>query len=457
MDEEEKERLREQLRQRREFFFRPPSPPEAARQIAAALLAGEWTSEALLTRLHQLIRKHRAWTRGFLKRLLRHAPEPLDSEKLIAFVAADAGFRKARQKHPLRAYWLEPAREKMSPQPIAATWNVPALCNEADLCAWLNLAPEKLSWLADVPGLEHHQNREALRNYYYRWIPKRHAGCRLLEAPKALLKSIQRKILAEILNRIPTHAAACGFKRGSGVLDHVEPHCNQDIVLRLDLQDFFLSIRASRVHAIFAAAGYPAPVARILTGLCTNTTPLSVAAQYPERMSPTLAQQLRTPHLPQGAPTSPALANLCAYKMDVRLTALAKRFDWYYTRYADDLLFSGPRNSQTFPRKLQIWAGAVALEESFCLNMRKTRILRRAGRQAAAGLILNARPNVPRKEYDHLKAILFNCAKHGPAEQNRANVPDFRAHLLGRIAHVNQIHPQHGAKLQTLFRNIAWA
>lgn len=457
MDEEEKERLREQLRQRRELFFGPPPLPEAALQISAALLAGEWTSDSLLARLHQLIRKHRTWTRGFLKRLLRHAPEPLDSEKLTAFVAADAGFRKAQQKHPLRAYWLEPVREKMSPQPVAATWNVPALCNEADICAWLGLAPEKLSWLADIHGHEHHQDCEALRNYYYRWIPKRHAGCRLLEAPKALLKCIQRKILTEILNRIPAHQAACGFKRGSSVLDHVEPHCNQDVVLRLDLQDFFLSIRASRVHAIFATAGYPAPVSRILTGLCTNATPLSVAAHYPERMSPVLAQHLRTPHLPQGAPTSPALANLCAYKMDVRLAALANRFDWFYTRYADDLLFSGPRNAREFPRKLQIWAGAVALEESFCLNMRKTRILRRGGRQSAVGLVLNAGPNIPRKDYDNLKAILYNCAKHGPASQNRASVSNFRAHLLGRIAHVNQIHPRHGAKLQSLFKAIVWA
>jgi len=451
---DENGRLREQLFLQ---LYGPPPLPEAARQIAAALLAGEWSHDSLLTRLHQLVRKHRTWTRGFLKRLLAHSLVPLDSEKLATFVAADAGYRKAQQKHPLRAYWLEPVREKMSPKAVAATWNVPALCSEADVCAWLNLTPEKLAWLADVHGLEHHQNREALRNYYYRWIPKRHAGCRLLEAPKALLKRIQRKILKEILDRIPTHAAACGFKRGSGVLNHVEPHCNQDVLLRLDLQDFFVSIRAPRVHAIFAAAGYPAPVARILTGLCTNTTPLSIAALYPERMSPALAQHLRTPHLPQGAPTSPALANLCAYKMDVRLTALAKRFDWFYTRYADDLLLSGPRNARALPRKLQIWVGAVALEESFCLNMRKTRILRRGGRQRAAGLVLNERPNIPRKEYDNLKAILHNCATHGPTEQNRASVPNFKAHLMGRIAHVNQIHPRHGAKLQTLFKAIAWA
>ena len=85
--------------------------------------------------------------------------------------------------------------------------------------------------------------------------------------------------------------------------------------------------------------------------------------------------QFRTPHLPQGAPTSPALANLSAHRFDIRVTALAEKFGWHYTRYADDLLFSGKRFRPAFLKQFQIWIGAIALEENFDVNTRKSRAM----------------------------------------------------------------------------------
>ncbi len=283
-------------------------------------------------------------------------------------------------------------------------------------------------------------------------MAKRGGRARLIEMPKARLKAIQRRLLRDILDRIPPHEAAHGFRRGRSVLTYASPHTRQRIVLRFDLRDFFPSVRAARIHALYRTAGYPAPVARLLTGLSTNVGPSEVYDAVPWRT----AQVYAAPHLPQGAPTSPALANLCAYRFDCRLFALAESLSARYTRYADDLAFSGGEELERGARRFQVLVCRVALEEGFEVHTRKSRFMRRAVRQQLAGVVVNERPNVKRADYDELKAILCNCARHGSAAQNRTGHPDFRAHLLGRIAYVGLLNPTRGAKLRRWFDRIAW-
>jgi hypothetical protein len=162
------------------------------------------------------------------------------------------------------------------------------------------------------------------------------------------------------------------------------------------------------------------------------------------------------PHLPQGAPTSPALANLAAYRLDRRLAGFARLAGAHYTRYADDLVFSGDHDFERKAERFYIGVCAIALEEGFEVHTRKTRIMRRSVSQRAAGVILNERVNPPRKDFDRLKAIVHNCAKHGPREQNRDGVPDFPAHLAGRIAHISMLNPARGRKLRSMFERIQW-
>jgi hypothetical protein len=100
--------------------------------------------------------------------------------------------------------------------------------------------------------------------------------------------------------------------------------------------------------------------------------------------------------------------------------------------------------------------GAIALEEGYRLNHRKTRVMAAGQRQELCGLVINRRPNVPRAEYDSLKALLFNAGRLGPDSQNRDGHPHFRAHLEGRVAWVASIHPARGARLRALFERIAW-
>jgi RNA-directed DNA polymerase len=228
----------------------------------------------------------------------------------------------------------------------------------------------------------------------------------------------------------------------------------------MDLLDFFPTIVLARVVALFRTAGYPEGVAKALAGLCTNRVPLEIWRRPDAPVSGPDAwrtrQLYRKAHLPQGAPTSPSLANLCAYRLDCRLAGLAASAGATYTRYADDLAFSGDLAFARSIARFHVHACAIALEENFAINTRKTRVMRQGVRQGLAGAVLNVRPNVARDDFDALKATLHNCVKHGPEGQNRSAHPDFRAHLLGRIAQVGTLNPDRAVKLKGIFNRVNW-
>lgn len=197
----------------------------------------------------------------------------------------------------------------------AAPWPVATLHTLRDLQDLIGMSTETLNWFADTRGLERTVADERLRHYRYHWTPKRNGGARLIEAPKPVLKHLQRVLLREILEPVPVHAAARGFRRGRSALSHANGHLQRKVVIRVDLEDFFGWVRAGRVYGIFRGCGYPEPVAHVLTALTTNAVPRAVWAQTGGPSvagSPTafrrLAGHLAHPHLPQGAPTSPALA-----------------------------------------------------------------------------------------------------------------------------------------------------
>jgi RNA-directed DNA polymerase len=382
------------------------------------------------------------------------------SGRLVEFLLLDPGFQRACDRldnlhgpiraDPLAVMWPAPG----SP----STWPVPSLTTPSELANYLQISREELEWLADRQGRERRIAAEAPHRYRYRWVAKRSGSARLVEIPCSRLQTIQKRVLRGIIAAIPPHAAAHGFRTGCSIKTYVESHVGHFIVLKLDLADFFPTITAARITALFLTAGYPEPVARLLAGLSTNSAPSLVwkeSAAPPQTAETWRARKLyREPHLPQGASTSPALANLCAYRLDCRLSGLAKSAGASYTRYADDLAFSGDARFSRQVQRFHIHACAVALEEGFVVQTRKTRIMRQGNRQCIAGVVVNDRPNIRRDQFDTLKAILHNCVKHGFESQNRLGHHDFRSHLLGRIAHVGSIHPERGAKLRLMFDQI---
>jgi RNA-directed DNA polymerase len=210
------------------------------------------------------------------------------------------------------------------------------------------------------------------------------------------------------------------------------------------------------VFGIFRTSGYPEAVAHALTGLTTNVVPRSVwrAAPRPEGADALqghyrLGRRLATPHLPQGAPTSPALANLCAHGLDRRLTGLAETFGMTYSRYADDVAFSGAIGPTTVRRIICAVTG-IAKDEGFVINEVKTRAVTRSQRQRLAGVVINEHPNVSRSDYDTLRAILHNAARTSPAEQNRAGHAQFVTHLQGRVSWATALNPQRRRTLESL-------
>jgi hypothetical protein len=327
------------------------------------------------------------------------------------------------------------------------------------LAEWIGLSTEQLEWFADRWRPGSRRATGPLCHYRYQWRTKRSGASRLIESPKPTLKAIQRRLLREIIANIPPHDAAHGFREGRSVQTFASPHVGKSVVLKLDLRDFFASITDTRVAALFRTAGYPDPVARLLAALCTNGTPSVVLepSNSDAGASRWAARRLyEQPHLPQGAPTSPALANLCAFRLDCRLAGLARASGADYTRYADDLVFSGGTDFARSAERFAIHVAAIASEEGFDVQHRKTRLMRRSVRQRVAGVVVNERLNVGRSEYDTLKAVLFNCVRSGPQGQNRAEHADFRAHLAGRVAYVASLNPARGDRLRQLFEQIAW-
>lgn len=195
---------------------------------------------------------------------------------------------------------------------------------------------------------------------------------------------------------------------------------------------------------------------RTLTALCATRTPLAVRERLRQAgMGWRQVRRLASAHLPQGAPTSPALANLCAFRLDMRLAALAERFGARYSRYADDLVFSGPPALSTRFRTLHAWVAAIAQAEGFALHPNKTRRLPAHRQQRVTGLVVNLRPNLPRADYDRLRAELHRLARQSAL----APVPAaLRAPLQGRLAWALRfVCASRAAKLTRLWQAIAFA
>ena len=317
----------------------------------------------------------------------------------------------------------------------------------------LNLPASAVKWLSD----------KRAQHYLVKAIAKRGSSRgkvpRIIEQPKRLLKAAQRDILREILQWVPVHPAAHGFVRGRSVIGFTSEHVQQSAVLRMDLENFFASIRAPRVSAIFRSLGFPLTVGNVLTNMCTTSSQLDelpFVAQLPREQFSKLVALYGHAHLPQGAPTSPTLANLVAYRLDARLTGLAEKAGCHYSRYADDLLFSGDRSWQRHAEQFATQVAAIAMDEGFLVNHRKTRFMPQATRQLATGVVINRHTNIERRQFDNLKATLNNCVRSGPASQNREQHANFRAHLLGRIGWVEQLNPSRAAKLRRIFDKIEW-
>ncbi|GAY10509.1 reverse transcriptase family protein [Pseudonocardia sp. N23] len=401
--------------------------PEA---VLVAILRVPWRERAVAAAVREIVGAQRA--PELAARLLERWPDAprVTHAEILAGITTALG----------RRIVLDPLPPPRWRWPVQRWEDVDALA------AGLDLRDGELDWFADTRGW---LADGRLGHYRRRWHDRR-----LIEAPKPRLAELQRRVGRRVLAHIPVHDAAHGYVRGRSPLTLARVHAGQALVLRLDVEGFFTRIGPARIAGLLATAGYPAAVARTLAGLLVTATPPGVLRAAPAHVDAATRDRLRAPHLPQGAPTSPAVANVLAHGLDRRLTALAAAAGARYGRYADDLVFSG---DTTLPvQGLLRRARDVAADEGFAVRPAKTRVMPAHHRQRVVGLVVNETPAVSRREFDALRALLHNCARTGPAAQNRDGHPDFRAHLLGRIGWVATGSPARAERLRALFGGISW-
>ena len=431
--------------------------PVQAKWLALSLASGAWNADALADRVARASGLEGPAAARLTARLLfffdRHAPP--DLRPLLSFALDEPLLQAVYEREQIRGPLLD--RPEMHPAPARPlSFPLPELRGWRDVGLWLCLFDEELAWFADWRDQQRRVSEGKLHHYRYAWAPKRSGGLRLIEKPKSRTKRIQRTILKEILNRVPPHRAAHGFTRGHSIKSFATPHSNQPALLRFDLTAFFHSVPSRRVYALFRCLGYPHTVARLLQGLCSNSVAPELAGPQYRSLSWRDRNRLESRHLPQGAPTSGALANLCAWGLDCRLQGLADAYGYAYSRYADDIAFSGPARLARHAGFLESLVAAIASEEGFQLNHRKTRLRLASQRQRVCGVVVNQKTNVARADWDRLKATLHNCVKFGPESQTLEQRRDFRAHLEGRVAHLAWLNPDRGRKLQQLLARICW-
>lgn len=311
---------------------------------------------------------------------------------------------------------------------------LPVLHTGPQLAEAMGIPLPQLRWLT------FHRRGAALVHYHRYGIPKKTGGIRAISAPKKKLATAQQWVLDKILSKLKVDENAHGFVPQRSVVTNARPHVKKPVVINLDLRDFFPTITFRRVKGLFVKVGYSEAVAAVLALLCTE--PPRVEAELDgKKMRVALGDRV----LPQGACTSPAITNVLCRRLDRRLNGIAKNVGFSYTRYADDLTFSGEN-----PDESAYIIGSVrtiCAAEGFEIHGDKTKVMRKARRQEVTGVVVNVKPTVARDEVRKLRAILHNCAKSGMASQNREEHPDFAAHLAGKVAWVKMVDPKRGAAL----------
>lgn len=310
---------------------------------------------------------------------------------------------------------------------------LPVLSTPADVARALEISVSRLRWLC------FHTEAATRTHYTYFEVPKRSGGTRLLSAPHASLAAAQGWVLHQILERLSFEEPAHGFVKGRSTVSNARPHLGQDLVVNLDLQDFFPSITFPRIRGLFQKLGYSPAVATVLALVCTES-PRRAAEFDGQRYWVAIGPR----GLPQGACTSPALSNLVSRKLDRRLSGMATERGFTYTRYADDLTFSAPAGKREEVGRLLARVRHVAAEEGFTLHPRKGRVQRAGGRQTVTGIVVNQKPALAREEVRRLRAILHGARRTGLEAQNREGRPYFAAWLRGKLAYLAMVDRERG-------------
>lgn len=333
--------------------------------------------------------------------------------------------------------------------------NYPVLFSSVHLAIEMGVQSNYLNFLV--------LNREI--RYKYFKLKKSKGGYREIMSPMEDLKWMQRWILLNILKDTYLTDAAKGFRPKISIADNAKPHQNKKVILKVDLLKFYDTITEKRVFGLFKHMGY---IPNLAVDLAKLTTAKHRKAYWEDMNADekVLLNELYTNKpaiLPQGAPTSPMIANLIANRMDKRFLGLSKKYNFKYTRYADDLTFSADDNKDIPPIEA---IKAIIEKEGFYMNPKKIVYMKRGMKQFVTGLTVTNGVHVPKKLRKEIFMHLHFTKRFGPIThvQNwsrKRNLPNpkvaFQDWLSGSIAFIYSIEPETGKKMLDIFNKIDWS
>ncbi len=327
--------------------------------------------------------------------------------------------------------------ETISDAEKLAGWSLPKLTDAISMASAMSISINELRFLAF--------SRKVSKTTHYKrfFIPKKTGGQRLISAPLPRLKAAQHWILNQVLYPVKIHDNAHGFLPKRSIVSNARPHVGAEVVINMDLKDFFPSITYVRVKGLFKALGYSEAVASVLGLICTEPDVDQV-----ELDGETWYVATGERYLPQGSPASPAITNILCAKLDRRLNGLAQKLGFTYTRYADDLTFSATGAGTKNINKLKSLVLPIIESEGLTLHPDKTRIMRKGSRKEVTGIVVNEKPNIDRKTLRNFRALLHQLSQEGLAGKHWGTSPDLLSAIEGYANFVYMVDAEKGKKLQ---------
>lgn len=317
----------------------------------------------------------------------------------------------------------------------AANNELPELDTPQQLAELLKISVAELRWFC------YHRDAASAIHYRRFTIPKSDGSQRAIWAPLPKLKAVQRIILSEIVERLLVHGSTHGFYAGRSIYTNAEQHTNSQVLIKMDVKDFFPTITLPRVKGVFRKAGYKKQISTLLAALCTESPREEISFN-----DKTYFVALGARSLPQGAPTSPGLTNALCLTLDRRLQALCTKNGWRYSRYADDMTFSIPTglDSKLGVSSLIGTVYSIVKDEGFRINSKKTKIKRTGTRQKVTGLVVNGEypPRPPRKLKRQIRAAIHNLKCGKPLPEGETIV-----RLKGYASYIKMCQPELGQKM----------
>lgn len=306
---------------------------------------------------------------------------------------------------------------------ILADRKLPMYNTEAELALSMNISVKQLRWLAFKPLTY------PLIHYSRFQIAKKTGETRTIYAPKPYLKTAQTYILKKILSNLTVHDAAHGFCRDRSIITNAQPHIGADVIIKLDIEDFFSSITYKHVQKLFLSLGYSPTIVTLLGLICTIKD----------------VETLQKRCLPSGSPASPTISNLVCYSLDQNVSQIASDLGFTYTRYADDLTFSGKRDRANISILIK-QLSAVITQFGFKINPNKIQILPKSVRQQVTGIVVNHKLNISQTKLKAFRATLHQIEQDGLSGKKWGNSPNLMASITGFANYVAMINPEKGGE-----------